>query len=207
MARPTHETPGKAAMRREGWCQMGMLSATLKTVTVGFLAVFMGAAVVGVIMGRWQPPLVDEAGNPIDILELAPDARARLTPEEKDTRADTVRRWATHVLIFACLGLTVVTFSQRAASGRYREKARRWRALYHNLRDERRVLHIELRERGPHVVQHSRDKKFSALCARCGCVITQRFATRAAAASDRARTETEGCLACPSEAAAHKTRR
>ena len=57
-------------------------------------------------------------------------------------------------------------------------KAERWKALYENASDQRRDLRAEMRKQGPHVVRHSRDGTFSALCARCGCVVTQRFETR-----------------------------
>jgi len=177
----------------------------MRIAITGFLGVFLLTGAIGLLIAWREQRAFYEDPDIRAVLEFAPDARARLAQAERDATRESARRLLTHVLVLACLVLGAVLLSQRATYKKQRAKAERWKALYENASDQRRGLETEMHKRGPHVVRHSRDKTFSALCGRCGCVMTQRFQTRAEALSDRARTEVDGCLACPSEARPHAT--
>ncbi|MGD8237530.1 MAG: hypothetical protein PVH68_03175 [Armatimonadota bacterium] len=171
----------------------------MRTAILGFLGLMLAAGAVGLLIAGQERRAFYRDPDVRAILELAPETRGRLARAEREAAGDAVRRLLTHVLILACLGLIAVVLAQRVVSRKCREKEQHWRTLYDSACDERGALQTELRGQGPQVVKHSNDKTFSALCAKCGCVVTQRFETRSEAAADRARTEVEGCLACPSE--------
>ncbi len=172
----------------------------MRTAITGFLSVFLVTGAIGVLIA-WQERRAFYRDPDISaVLEAVPEAGDRLRQAEREAMAEGARRLITHVLLLGCLVLTGVLLSQRAAYRRQLERAQRWKALCESLRDERRGLQTELHQRGPQIVRHSRDRTYSALCAKCGSVVTQRFEERAEAMADRTRTEVEGCLACPSEA-------
>ena len=175
----------------------------MRTAIAGFLAVFLVTGAISLLIA-WQEHRAFYADPDIRaVLEATPNARAHLRESERDAAREAARRLLTHVLLLGCLVLAGIALSQRARHRELLAKAERWKALYESASGARRRLQAELGEKGPQVVRHGRDKTFSAICARCGCVLAQRFKTRDEALSDRARTETEGCLACPSEAQLH----
>ena len=172
----------------------------MRTAIAGFLSVFLVTGAIGLLIA-WQERRAFYRDPDISaVLEAVPEAGDRLRRAEREAITEGARRLITHVLLLGCLILTGLLLSQRAANRKLQERAQRWRALSDDLRDERRALQAELHQRGPQIVRHSRDRTYSALCAKCGSVVTQRFEERAEAIADRTRTEVEGCLACPSEA-------
>jgi len=172
----------------------------MRTAVAGFLSVLLVATAIGGVIA-WQEHRAFYGDPEIRaVLDSSPGARAYLAQADREATIGAARRLITHVLFFGCLVLTGIVVWQRAICRDQRAKAERWKALYENASSIRRSLQTELQKQGPHVVRHSRDKTFSAICARCGCLVTERFKTRAEALGDRARTETGGCLACPSEA-------